>query len=66
MQRNGRAACLALGALLIGCQTAVQVGRAGGDPIAAELRVLYSGPSSTWPAPEIDEGVAFVELGRVG
>jgi cytochrome c peroxidase len=65
MQRNGRAACLALGALLIGCQTAVQVGRAGGDPIATELRALYSGPSSTWPAPEIDEGVAFVELGRV-
>ncbi len=65
MQRNGRAACLALGALLIGCQTAVQVGRAGGDPIAAGLRVLYSGPSATWPAPEIDEGVAFVELGRV-
>jgi cytochrome c peroxidase len=65
MQRNGRAACLALGALLIGCQTAVQVGRAGGDPIATELRALYSGPPSTWPAPEIDEGVAFVELGRV-
>ncbi|MGA1606395.1 MAG: cytochrome-c peroxidase [Planctomycetota bacterium] len=65
MQRNGRAACLALGALLIGCQTAVQVGRAGGDPIATELRAIYSGPSSTWPAPEIDEGVAFVELGRV-
>ncbi len=65
MQRNGRAACLALGALLIGCQTAMQVGRAGGDPIAAGLRALYSRPSATWPAPEIDEGVAFVELGRV-
>ncbi|MBL8861216.1 MAG: cytochrome-c peroxidase [Planctomycetes bacterium] len=32
---------------------------------AARLRALYAQPASAWPAPEIDAGVAFVELGRV-
>ncbi|MBL8751335.1 MAG: cytochrome-c peroxidase [Planctomycetes bacterium] len=29
------------------------------------LRAAYSGPRATWPAPTIDPGVAFVELGRL-
>ena len=30
---------------------------------AAAIRALYARPSSEWPAPTIDAGVAFVELG---
>lgn len=35
------------------------------DGETARLRAIYSGPVSGWPAPEIDPGVSFVELGRV-
>lgn len=31
----------------------------------AALRAVYAGPSAAWPKPTIDEGVQFVELGRV-
>src|SRR5690606_26310650 len=34
--------------------------------LAAELREAYSLPPDQWPAPEIDPGVEFVELGRLG
>jgi cytochrome c peroxidase len=35
-------------------------------PAAAEpLRALYEKPASQWPAPWVDEGVAFVELGAL-
>ena len=32
---------------------------------AAELRRVYAGPPSGWPAPNVDPDVAFVELGLV-
>ena len=32
---------------------------------AAALRAVYAGPPSTWPKPDVDPDVAFVELGRV-
>jgi cytochrome c peroxidase len=35
------------------------------DAATAHLRDLYAGPPATWPAPNVDAGVAFVELGRV-
>lgn len=40
----------------------------GDDPLiaaAADLRAAYSRPPESWPAPTIDPGVEFVELGRV-
>lgn len=36
-------------------------GPAAGEP----LRALYEKPASQWPAPWVDEGVAFVELGAL-
>lgn len=32
---------------------------------ADELRRVYAGPPAQWPAPEVDSGVTFVELGPV-
>ncbi|ACL59742.1 cytochrome-c peroxidase [Methylobacterium nodulans] len=34
-----------------------------GPEVAADLRRAYSGPPENWPAPWIEAGVAFVELG---
>ncbi|GIW77109.1 MAG: methylamine utilization protein [Phycisphaerae bacterium] len=33
------------------------------DELAKELRRVYSQPSDRWPAPHLDEGVPFVEIG---
>lgn len=48
--------------LLAGCATPVA---GGDDQAAAALRAAYAGPTEHWPAPTIDAGVDFVELGRV-
>lgn len=34
------------------------------SPAGLDLRRAYAGPPETWPAPWIDRGVSFVELGR--
>jgi cytochrome c peroxidase len=65
MDVNGRLALAVFGLALIGCQTVAQLGEVGGDPGAGELRQAYLRDPAAWPAPEIDEGVAFVELGSV-
>jgi cytochrome c peroxidase len=59
-------ALLAIVLLLVACATAAR-DHATSDAVAraAELRAVYSGPPASWPAPEIDPEVDFVELGRV-
>ena len=55
--RAGAAGLLAI-ALLTG-------GTAFDRPGAGGLRALYSGPISTWPAANIDDGIDFVEFGAL-
>lgn len=53
---------LGLVVVAVGCssssRTAAEV-----DPATAALRAQYARPAAEWPAPTIDAGVAFVELG---
>jgi cytochrome c peroxidase len=65
MDAQGRVAAVVAGLALIGCQTASQLARAGAGADVLELRRVYQLPPAEWPAPEVDDGVAFVELGRV-
>lgn len=67
-----RGAVLVVSALLATACHAPEVAAparaAGDDPLAAaaaDLRAAYSRPPQSWPAPTIDPGVDFVELGRV-
>lgn len=62
--------------LLIACRSAEETSQpeqqsaapAGTDALtieAARLRDIYAGPPASWPAPNVDPDVAFVELGPV-
>ena len=44
---------------------ACQVANHAPDAATAALRASYAGPPANWPAPTIDPGVTFVELGRL-
>ncbi len=63
------AALLAQGATAAAPVAATPTAAAGphacdrGDTSPASLRARYAGPPSTWPAPCVAEGVAWVELG---
>ncbi|MFG1378642.1 cytochrome-c peroxidase [Xanthobacter autotrophicus] len=50
-----------LPAALVGPATGGE--RDAAPPTGAELRAAYAGPAATWPAPWLDPGVAFQELG---
>lgn len=65
MDAQGRVAAVAVGLALIGCQTASHLARTEAVAGVAELRRIYQLPPAEWPEPEVDDGVAFVELGRV-
>lgn len=65
MDAQGRVAAVVVGLALIGCQTASHLARTEAVAGVAELRRIYQLPPAEWPEPEVDDGVAFVELGRV-
>jgi cytochrome c peroxidase len=72
-----RASPLPLAALCLGalaCRSGEPAAAAPDAPAAAaapadaaelDLRAIYARPSAEWPAPQVDPGVAFVELGRI-
>lgn len=54
-----RRALIALAALGLACSALLSA------PSSSPLRGAYEKPPAQWPAPSIDEGVAFVELGAL-
>lgn len=55
-------AFLSAGVLLMNSFTS-RYAATGNDPYADSLRALYAKPAAAWPAPQVDKGVAWQELG---
>ncbi|MEZ2410381.1 cytochrome-c peroxidase [Bosea sp. RCC_152_1] len=64
--RAPRRACVGFAvAILMFCASSHPEAPASPEKVeSTTLRQLYAGPPPTWPAPELDAGVAFVEFGE--